>query len=388
LGKRAGTLLVLLSFFIFIGKSVALAETDENVAVIGNLGAASKKVWPGMVKGLKAKKLESTEALNDTTAWKGNVVSYVGDNVSGGAYESQYTYIVEVDGIPVCGNLDDELSGLRSDWHRAIIKRARTLYVPTAREREINEDSPTAYVAVVEGGCKVWQRKHGERGNQIDGIKVRVVGLKSSFFAGACGQGTNLEAAEELAGVRKSDESHAGDAAKSSGGEPGAAAGGEPGAPAGGDAGAATDGEAGATVGGAMRWVHRIVAWAMSFLLVLAGTLALVHGASKFVPQVQEQKVKLGDYLGYAGIAFAAIGCVWFGAALLLPLVLKEPGFGSLPSIALLLAGAAVGLDLLRAKGKLKDETASMIQPLAILLGLACFPAALVHIIFWDRMLL
>jgi hypothetical protein len=372
-------LLVLLPLLVFQGRRVALANGDDGEAVFEKLKAASTQVWPGMLKALKATKLDSTEVLKDTAGWKGKVVWYDGDQPSGGAYESHYDVLVEIDGVPVCGDVDSELTRSYKDWFDKLVRRDM-VFTEWAKKKDPPYGDkvfkgPQQYAAVVVGGCKVWETSHNQR-TQLDGVKVRIVGHKTKMFAGACGQGTNLRAAEELAGVATSDADHAGDAAK----DPGS----EASAPTGAEADAAT----GAASGGAMPWVHRIVAWGLSLLLVLGGMLALVHGVSKFVPQLQEQKVKLGDYLGYAGIALAAIGCLWFGAALVLPLVLKESRFGSLPSIALVLAGAFVGLDLLRAKGKLKAETASLIQPLAILLGLACFPAALAHVIFWDRMFL
>jgi hypothetical protein len=121
---------------------------------------------------------------------------------------------------------------------------------------------------------------------------------------------------------------------------------------------------------------------------LLGGSLAFVHGLSGFDPRVQEQKAKLKDYLGWAGIGFALLGGFWFAAAAVMPIISREVRFGSLPAGALFLAGVSVGLDRARSAGKLDEKLALTLQPLGIVLGAGCFLAALVHVIFWDKPLL
>jgi hypothetical protein len=134
--------------------------------------------------------------------------------------------------------------------------------------------------------------------------------------------------------------------------------------------------------------LYRFVAWALCAVLGLTGLLALAHGAARFHPPLEVQLKPLGDVPGYAGCGLALFGATWFLAALVLPFVVADVRFGSLPSVTLVLAGAVLGLDLLRSKGKLAPETARTIQPAGILFGLMCLAAAPAHFFFWDVILL
>jgi hypothetical protein len=227
-------------------------------------------------------------------------------------------------------------------------------------------------IGVVDGTCTVDHqaysqitKQHYKTGVQTEAVLVRVTSYKSTPWALVEGKGTNLS---KIPGATDFPVNISG----SSGAEAGV--------------GVSTSSGGGSSRHGFLHMMHRFMAWGMCALLALGGALALAHGASKFVPAIQEQKVKLGDYLGYAGFGFAGIGVVWFCAAIAF-WVFEGKG-GSLPSVALVFAGAFTGLDVLRSKGKLTEETASMIQPAGILLGLACFGAAAIHFLAWDWTLL
>jgi hypothetical protein len=311
---------------------------SEKESLIKDLIASSDARWPGMLKSWSPVKLETSEILKDVGKWKGKAGKIIGDNYSGGAYENQYGVIVEVDGVPVCGDFDD---GLATSFNT---------FVAFAEKNALKLGAVQEWVGIVDGTCKVWQRvKRGDRivrGDQIDGIRVRIVGLKTERFAGAAGQGSSF------------------DSVGSGGG-----------------------GGSGGSESGLWHIIHRFLAWGMCLLLGLGGLLALGHGASRFVPQIEEQKVKLGSGLGYAGIAFAVLGVLWFLGAIALSFF-GLCRFGSLPSVALIFAGIVTGLDLLRIRGTLKEETARLIQPVGILFGLGCFGAAAAHFLFWDKVLL
>ena len=324
---------------------------SDKEALIKELIAGSDASWPGLLKGFSLVKLETSEVLKDPAKWKGKTGKIVGVDLSGSAYEAQQYFIIEVDGVPVCGGLD---SGLAASWNA---------FTAFAEKNALKLGATQEYVGTVEGTCKVWQRvKRGDkivRGDQIDGVKVRIVALKTERFAGAAGHASSLDSVS-------------------------------------------TGSVAGSAGGGTGHILHRLVAWAMCGLLALCGALAVAVGASPFVPAIQEQRAKLGSYLGYAGLAFAGIGVVWFGAAMLFWIV--EGDGGSLPSVALILAGAFTGLVVLRSKGEIKPaptaegaapvptpaspDMLTTIQPLGVVLGLGCFGAAAIHFLLWDWLLL
>jgi hypothetical protein len=315
----------------------------------------AEEQWPVMVKTLKAGKLDASDALNNPAAWKGRVVVLPGQELAGRTYEAQTYSISEVDGIPVCGDRDPELDQLiKAFSKRTHIKPGYNLL---------------GRIAVVEGTYKVWQRvkeKYTDkmvRGNQIDGVKVRLIGEKWEYCSVAVGVGTS----DELGGGSSSGSSD-GSSGESSG--------------------ESSSGSSGGSGGGAVHVIHRFVAWGMCGLLGLVGLLALAHGIARFDKTLEEQVKRLGDGLGYAGCVALVLGGGWFLSALVLPLVMADMRFGSLPSLALVFAGAGLGLDLVRSKGKITPETARKIQPVGILLGLGCLGAAAVHFLFWDAMLL
>jgi hypothetical protein len=321
----------------------------DDVTATRKLMSDAEEQWPVMIKTLKAGRLDATDALNNTATWKGKAVVLPGQELIGGSYEAaEYWSISEVDGIPVCADLDPELGSLLN----AYSKRTHVKPGYTIQGR----------IAVVEGVCKVWQRVKDRysdkyvRGNQLDAVRVRLVGVKEEYCSAAVGVGTSDLMGGSSAGGSSADGSTAGGSAAGS--------------------------------GGFVHFVHRFVAWAMCVLLGLAGDLALAYGASRFHPPLEEQLKRVGDVPGYAGGVLAGLGIGWFLAAFVLSFVSADVRFGSLPSVALVLAGAAVGVDLLRSKGKLAPEMARKIQPVAIPLGLACFPAAAAHFLFWDKILL
>ncbi len=308
--------------------------------------------WPDLMKPWegKAKNIDANDAVANIGKWKGTVLHFTGGgpgvnlNRSGWSWADDFDFIVTVDGVPVCGNLD---SGL-AEAIKAVEKQTGC-----------NQINCAECVGIVEGLCKARERfKNPLNENEYltsaprDGVRFRIVAWNACNIAAAVGQGTNLKKLSEFKEVSVSE----------SGG---------------------SSGEGGWANG----WIHMFLAWGMSGLLGLAGLVALGHGASKFVPQIQEQKAKLGDYVGYAGAGFVVIGMVWFGAAIVL-WFLGFCAFGSLPSVALMLAGASVAIDIARSKGKLAPDTASMIQPVAILFGLGAFMAAAVHFFLWSWALL
>jgi hypothetical protein len=318
--------------------------------------------WPDLIKPWedKVKKIDANAAVENIGAWKGTVIRFTGGgpgvnlNRSGWSWWDEYDFIVTVDGVPVCGNLD---SGL-AEAIAAVEKQTGT-----------NQINCAECIGIVDGVCKAHERfKNPLNENEYlrspprDGVKFRIVAWNACNIAAACGQGTSLKKLSEFKEVSVNEAGSTG-----SGGHSSSSGGG----------GAGTAGH----------WIHRFVAWGMCALLGLIGLLAVAHGASKFVPQIEEQKVKLGDYLGYTGAGFVVIGIMWFGAAIVL-WVLGMCELGSLPSVAMIFAGASVAIDIARAKGKLAPDTASMIQPVAILFGLGAFLAAAVHFLFWDVMLL
>jgi len=334
---------------------VAAAEGAKE-ALTKSLEKSVNDAWPAMLAAFSVKKLDAPEAIANPGSWKGTYIHFSGGsrgvnlNRSGWDYDDQYYFIVERDGIPICGSLDGGLE-------EAIKKVEKTTGVALANDEEV--------VGVIDGTCKVYTLFHYDNGNKsmrdrlCDGIRMRIVALKGVTIAAAVGQGTNLKSCPEF----KDKEFSVSESGSSS------------------STGGRHSGGGGFSF---IHFIHRFVAWGMCLLLVICGALAAAHGASKFVPQIQEQKAKLGDYLGYAGIGFGVAGLLWFGTAFVLPLIFEDVRFGSLPSIAMILAGAFVGADLARTKGKLKEETAVMIQPLGILLGLGCFGAAALHFFLWD----
>ncbi|HZU97736.1 MAG TPA: hypothetical protein VFF73_13630 [Planctomycetota bacterium] len=151
----------------------------------------AEEQWPIMIKSLKAEKLDAADALKNPAAWKGKVIVLSGQELSGRTYEAQTYSISEVDGIPVCGDTDPELDKLLKDYSkRTGVKPGYTLQ---------------GRIAVVEGSYKVWQRVKDRtsdkmiRGNQIDGVKVRIIGIKMEYCASAVGVGTS----DELGGASK-----------------------------------------------------------------------------------------------------------------------------------------------------------------------------------------
>jgi hypothetical protein len=330
----------------------AKKDLDKKLVEAANLA------WPGMLGAFKTKKLDAPAALANPGSWNGTYIHISGGargvnlNRSGWDYEDQFYFIVDIDGIPVAGNLDSGLADA-----------IKTVEKTTGIERDSDEE----IVGVIDGTCKVWSLFHYSNGNksvrdrQVDAVRMRIVALKAVTVAAACGQGTSLQKA---AGYKDISVSESGSGADGSGRH--------------------------GSVGGfsIIHFIHRFVAWGMCGLLVLAGLVSLAHGLARFVPQLEEQKEKVGDYLGYVGIGFAVVGVLWFGAAIVLPVIFEDVHFGSLPSIAMILAGAIVAVDLARAKGKLEEKTASMIQPIGIVLGVGCFPAAAAHFLFWNHMLL
>ena len=322
-----------------------------------------KAAWPELAKSLigKAKKIDAPDALANPGSWKGTIVHFSGGargvdlNRSGWNWQDEYYFIVEKDGVPVCGNLDSGLADAVAE---------------VEKQTGIQADNVEEVIGVLDGVCKAHDRHQNPfnsneylKGPPVDAVRMRIIGVRACTICAVVGEGTNLSKLSEYKEVKVSESGSSGSGGGRSHG--GGSSGGH----------------------GFFHWIHRFIAWGMCALLALCGALAAAHGASKFVPQIQEQKAKLGDYLGYAGAAFGAIGVLWFGAAIV-GRVLGMCALGSLPSIAMILAGAFVGADLARSKGKLKEETAVMIQPAGIALGLMCFGAAAVHFFFWDYMLL
>lgn len=309
---------------------------------------ATEAAWPGLASGWlgKVKKLDANAALKDIGSWKGTVVHFDGGahgvnmNRAGWDWMDDYTFVVSVDGVPVCGDVD---GGVRD----AIAK--------VCEKTGIAEDDLQECIGIVEGTCKATQRvkifDQYVSGNTLEGVKIRIIAWKACTVCAVAGEGTNLS---KLKG--ESDISVNASGVSASGGH---------------------------WFG---RMVHRLIAWAMCLVLFVSGALCAAHGASRFVPQIQENLAKLGNGLGYAGIGIAVVGALWFVAAIAFWVIWGSGG--SLPSIALFFAGAFVGLDFLRVRGTLKPELASTIQPLGIVLGLGCFAAALIHFLLWDVTLL
>jgi hypothetical protein len=338
-------------------------------ALVEKLTRAANEVWPDLVAGFQAKvrKIDASDAFRNSGAWQGSVVHISGGhhgvniNRAGADWWDSHDFIVEFDGIPVCGNLDAGLS----EAVKEVEKRTG-----------VEQDTCEECYAIVDGTCQAWRRvqdpldsNHWIRGRYpIDGVRMRIVAWKACTIAAAVGKGTNLAKLSEFKDVAVSERGHSEHA--SSGGESTANGSSSSGSP-----------------GGLAHALHRLLAWAMCLVLGLAGALAAAHGASKFVPQVREQTGKLGDALGYAGCVFVAIAVLWAGASVVLSFV-GWCAFGSLPAGALLLGGVATALDLGRSKGKITAETASLIQPAGIVAGIACWGAALVHLFAWDIALL
>lgn len=345
-------------------------KKDADTNRTKKLMSDAEEQWPIMVKALKAGKLDANDALTNPASWKGKVVVLPGQELAGRTYEAQTYSISEVDGIPCCGDTDPELDALTDAYTKR--NHCKPGYNILGR------------IAVVEGTYKVWQRVKDRytdkmvRGDQINGVKVRIIGYRWEYCSAAVGVGVS----DELGGGSSSS---SGAPSKESVGTPASDGGTDGGSESGGGAGV---GVGGASGGGTVHVIHRFVAWGMCALLGLAGLCALAHGASRFHQPLEAQIQRLGDVPGYAGCALVLLGAGWFASAIVLPLVLADARFGSLPSVALGLAGAVLALDLVRSKGKLAPETAQKIQPVGILFGLACFPAAAVHFLFWDKILL
>jgi hypothetical protein len=158
---------------------------DAEVSKNKKLMSDAEEQWPVMIKSLKAEKLDAADALKNPAAWKGKVILLSGQELSGRTYEAQTYSISEVDGIPVCGDTDPELDKLIKAYSkRTGIKPGYTLL---------------GRIAVVEGSYKVWQRVKDKtsdkmvRGNQIDGVKVRIIGIKMEYCSSAVGVGTSDE---------------------------------------------------------------------------------------------------------------------------------------------------------------------------------------------------
>src|SRR5262249_28262066 len=154
-----------------------------------------------------------------------------------------FYFIVDMDGIPVAGNLD---SGLEE----AIQKVEKTTGISRDNEEEI--------VGVIDGTCKVWTLFHYSNGNksvrdrQVDAGRMRIVAMKACTVAAACGEGTSLKKLSEYKDVKVSESGSSG----AGGGHHGSGGGGF----------------------SIIHFIHRFVAWGMCALLLLAGVLALAHG--------------------------------------------------------------------------------------------------------------
>jgi hypothetical protein len=335
----------------------AKAEASDR---LDKLVQAANDAWPGFLRTWKLEKLEAVEALEKPDAWKGKAVKFSGTDLGGTTYETNYGLIVEIDGVPMCGDYDD-----------LIVSECKKFEAMTGIQLTENDE----FVGIIAGTCKVWQRvkdPHNStkfvRGEQVSGVKMRIVGYKAKGIAVAAGGGSSLDKVDSSA--KKGADSQATDSASENGSS---------------SSSSASDS---ARPSGTLHFLHRLVAWAASAMLLLGGLLAFVHGISRFVPQVQEQKAKLGDYLGWLGIGFGLLGALWFGAAAVLPMLSSEVRFGSLPAAALVLAGVVVGLDRARSAGKFDEKLAATLQPIGIAFGAGCFLAALVHVICWDMPLL
>lgn len=343
------------------------AGEAAKVALDKKVCDAVKEAWPGLAKPWldKVKRLDAAEAVANIGAWKGTVVHFSGGsrgvnmNRAGWDYFDPYAFVTEVNGVPVAGDLD---SGVY-DAIREIEKQTT-----------IGEDNCEEAIGVVDGTCKVTQRvkifDQYVKGEVLTAVKIRIVGWRACTVCAVAGEGTNLSKLKEYKEV----------SVKEQGVVTGGSMGGQGGSRSGGGSSSSS------SSGGFGHMIHRFMAWGMCALLALAGALAAAHGAAKFVPALHENLAKLGSKLGYAGVGFAVVGVLWFLAAMVFWVI--EGQGGSLPSIAMILAGAFVGLDLLREKGTLKPETASMIQPAGILLGLMCFGGAFIHFLLWDWTLL
>jgi hypothetical protein len=139
------------------------------------LGKASDDAWPTILGKWKLEKLEATEVLEKRDAWKGKAVKIKGTNIAGKTYEASYGLIIEIDGVPACGNYDDE-----------VVEAMKKFQETTGEKPGAYEE----YVAIVEGTCKVWERvadpndsKKMIRGRQVDGVKLRIVALKAQMVA-------------------------------------------------------------------------------------------------------------------------------------------------------------------------------------------------------------
>lgn len=347
------------------GQEKAAGEAAQ-AELVKKLTDSTNAVWPDMKKAYASKftNIDPADAIENVGKWKGTVLFFEGGgpgvnlNRSGWSYYDDFEFIVEVRGIPICGDFDGGL-----------LEAIKAVRKQTGNVEPYNCEE---VIGIVDGLCKATPRvqnplNHNDyfRDTPQKAVHMRIVAWKACTVAACVGHGTNLAKHPELKEVSVSE----------TGSTPGGG-------------GGSSSGSSGGAGGGVIHFVHRFVAWGMCLLLALAGALALAHGASKFVPQIQEQKAKLGDYLGYAGAGFAVAGVVWFGAAIVLPLIFADVRFLSLPSVALIFGGAASALDLLRVKGKITPEMAATIQPAGILFGLGCFAAAAAHFLCWDWPLL
>jgi hypothetical protein len=163
--------------------------------------AAANAAWPELIAELAAnvKTLDPSDALARIEAWQGTVVHYTGGargvnlNRSGWNYQDQYDFIVEQDGVPVCGNFDEGLAeGLRA----------------FSAEAGVQPDDCEECLGVVEGTCKVWERvqhpldrERYVRGRQLDAVRIRVVAWKACTVAACVNRGTSLSKVEGASDV-------------------------------------------------------------------------------------------------------------------------------------------------------------------------------------------
>ena len=312
---------------------------NENPAALHDVVARSMKeaageVWPGFMKDYEPRflKLDAADAVKHPDAFRGAIVHLESVGPVPQTWEPEYDVIVVHDGIPICGQLDQGLKDALA-----------TVEARTKVSREPCEEC----VGLVEGVCTAHERTSGQL-TAHDGVRVRIVAYKAGTIAVCVDKGTNLAKVSGFTDIQVREAGPVGD----TGNKPG--------------------------------WVRRLAAWVMCLVLVLAGFLGIFHGACKFVPQLEEQRQKAGDQLGYVGVGLFTLGILWFVGAVGFQ-ILFGSGF-SVPSIALILCGGAIGAELLRSKGHLDDDSATAIQPVSIVLGLGCFIAAGIHFLYFDRM--
>src|SRR5262249_11497274 len=154
-------------------------EADKD-ALEKKLMAATNEVWPSMLGEYKSqiKKIDANDAVEHIGNWKGTVIHFSGGakgvnlNRAGWNYEGDYDFIVEINGVPICGNFDDGLTDA--------VKKVREQIPPGM------PDNCEECIGIIDGTCKVFERVQAPlepdryiRGRQLDGVRFRIVAWKA-----------------------------------------------------------------------------------------------------------------------------------------------------------------------------------------------------------------